>query len=276
MPQEYAILLSDLFCDEGFLSGAGPERITIDCRDVPETTLYCSEDALNALRMRLAGVPARGLHWIDSGDYHYMTALFLEKIREPFDLLLFDHHPDDQPLAFEAPGMLSCGSWVAYSRRENSFLKNVISVGPSSNDLPVGFFGTAGGSSCDLPHYTPAPLYSGDEPELSRGYTESQRGCSRTDRATLASRVEDCVSVLPLYVSIDLDVLSADEFSTDWDQGTMRFGELLSLLRAASKGRRILGIDVCGGLSRSKGATDSSLSTNLLLRESLRSFLAAF
>ena len=67
------------------------------------------------------------VHWIDSGDYHYMTFLFCERIRTPFSLILFDHHPDDQEPAFG--NVLSCGGWVAALRRENPFLRDVISVG---------------------------------------------------------------------------------------------------------------------------------------------------
>ena len=92
------------------------------------TKCYCSPDAAEAIRSSLLSVePECRVHWIDSGDYHYMTYFFCERLRAPFTLLLFDHHRDDQEPAFD--GVLSCGGWVAAMRRGNPFLKDVVTVG---------------------------------------------------------------------------------------------------------------------------------------------------
>ena len=79
---------------------------------------------------------------------------------------------------------------------------------------------------------------------------------------------------LPLFLSIDLDVLSPAEFRTDWDQGEMRFAQLQEAVRAICRGRRLLGVDICGAAPCRGSATlscDAALNADLLDR--LDSFL---
>ena len=79
------------------------------------SSLYCSEEAAARLRSCLGSIPLRSVHLLGSGDRHYLTLFFLERIAEPFQLILFDNHPDDQPGAF-GENLLSCGNWVLRAR----------------------------------------------------------------------------------------------------------------------------------------------------------------
>ena len=314
MNGDWAILLSDLLQDEGFLSGAGPEYIEegasvssdscflpgaglgnieegatvssgscflpgaglgniVDCRDVEESRLYCSAEACQKLRSRLSTVPLHALHWIDSGDFHYLSVFFLERIEEPFELLLFDHHPDDQPLAFESEDMLSCGSWVGYCRRSLPLMKSQCSLGPGSAGTAPGSAGTAPGFAGTAPVFAgTAPCFAGPGP----GTKGPGSGSAVTDlgfAGTAPGTKGPAPGSLPLYLSLDLDILSPSVFATDWDQGTIGESALLDALTSLTRGRRVLGIDVCGGLSRSQGATDSQLAMNASLRMRLRESL---
>ena len=78
---------------------------------------------------------------------------------------------------------------------------------------------------------------------------------------------------LPVFLSIDLDVLSPNEFKTNWDQGKMSFDELLETVRSIASTRRIAAIDICGGLTESKGATVEDLELNLSQRMRLLSLI---
>lgn len=49
-------------------------------------------------------------------------------VKEPFELLVFDHHTDMQRPAFG--GILSCGGWIREALETNENLKHVILVGP--------------------------------------------------------------------------------------------------------------------------------------------------
>ena len=66
-------------------------------------------------------------YFFDNGNYHYMSKLWTDSIREPFDLVVFDHHPDMQPPRFE--GILSCGGWIKEVLDHNKLVQNVIVIG---------------------------------------------------------------------------------------------------------------------------------------------------
>ena len=53
-------------------------------------------------------------------------------------------------------------------------------------------------------------------------------------------------SDLPLYISIDKDILSPDVLITNWDQGDMTSEQLFELLRKLFDERQILALDICG------------------------------
>jgi len=52
------------------------------------------------------------LTFLGSGDFHFLSFFLLEKVEQPFVLLLLDHHSDAQESAF---GLLSCGGWMRWA-----------------------------------------------------------------------------------------------------------------------------------------------------------------
>jgi len=56
-------------------------------------------------------------------------------------------------------------------------------------------------------------------------------------------------TALPLYLSIDLDILSPQYIRTVWDQGDMTVSELLDRIRELTLHHRIIGVDICGAES---------------------------
>ena len=51
---------------------------------------------------------------------------------------------------------------------------------------------------------------------------------------------------LPVYVSIDKDILDEEYSMTNWSQGKMSLSMLERLLMPILKNEKILGIDICG------------------------------
>ena len=102
---------SDIYRTEDFLDGT-----VLDFTTLEETRCYCSDSSAKVIRNALAKYGPGGLHWLDSGDYHYVSLFIQEMIKEPYSLILFDNHPDDQPGAF-GQTLLSCGSWVSDVRK---------------------------------------------------------------------------------------------------------------------------------------------------------------
>ncbi len=80
---------------------------------------------------------------------------------------------------------------------------------------------------------------------------------------------------LPVYLSIDKDVLSRDYARTNWDQGVMTLPQLKEIVRAIASCHEILGIDVCGELSASKGATADDYAINRATNLELQDFLVS-
>ena len=158
-------------------------------------------------------MPLHAIHLIGTGDYHYQTLFWLERVGRPFSLILLDNHPDDQPGAF-GPELLSCGNWVLGARR-----------------LPA------------LQHF----LWI--------------RRASDMDGEALPAS-------LPLYISVDIDVLSTEYARTGWDQGGMSLTELTALLGSLRTrycgpgGSGIIGADICGGVTRENGGCDADIELN--------------
>lgn len=201
-------IYSDIFCDES-------RSRKLDLTILEGTNCYCCEEASESVRTALGDVPVDALHWIDTGDYHYTSLFFLERIKTPYTLILIDHHPDDQDSAF-GDGILSCGNWVSRARK----LPNQV------EDYFIDRF--------------PSPL------TFKHGKA---------------------------YLSIDKDVLSRSFARTNWDQGTMSLEELKSVLKSVADSYDIIGADVCGGLTESKGAGGEDFKINCDTDAELRELL---
>ena len=205
---------SGIYSEENFR----PEgSVRLDFLSLEGSECYCDAAAAASIRKAIRPYPPGGIHWIDGGDYHYVSRFWMEKLETPFELFLLDHHSDDQSGAF-GEGLLSCGNWVAGSRRELPLLKDVTWI-----------------------RQYPAAIGPG----------------------------------LPVYLSIDKDVLSPDYARTNWDQGRMTLPQLKAVVGEIAAKREILGIDVCGGLSLSKGACGKDVDINRRTDEELHTFLVS-
>ena len=216
----------------------------IDCSDIQETDMYCSKNAYEKIWGRIEPYGIQGIHYIDSGNYHYITKIITDHITEPFGLVMYDHHTDMQiPMV---PEMMSCGDWAGQALSQNKNLRQLVIVGPPESDIEQTLESYSGSQSGRLLTFSAEDLH-GD-------LLENKLKLIRTD--------------LPLYISIDKDVLGTEYTETNWSQGDMSIYGLERLLgvflggqdeeknsdacrndeRYASDIRhsRILGIDICG------------------------------
>lgn len=200
---------------------AEKEIFWTELSDLSGCNCYCDAEASDRIRKEIQAFTGKGLHFIDSGNYHYMTRLWLEKLQIPFRLLVFDNHTDMQPPAFG--GLLSCGGWIAASLEELPLLQEVILVGPDEE------------------------AYTQVEPDLQ----QKVLFLSREKLSTMTTEEKEgffnnLSEDLPLYVSVDKDVLCKGDASTTWSQGDMHLSELMSFLELVLERQNILGMDVCG------------------------------
>ena len=101
----------------------------IECSEISGTECYCDDRAQELLRERISehNVSVKSLHYIDNGNYHYLTKIMLERMDEPFNLLVIDNHPDMQSPLFGS--ILSCGSWVKDMLSDNKYINRVCLYG---------------------------------------------------------------------------------------------------------------------------------------------------
>lgn len=222
--------MSGMYGEEGFSPDGA---MYLDFRELEGTRCLCDGSALSALRSALAPLPPGGIHWIDGGDWHYLSLLWMERIREPFRLVLIDNHSDDQPVSLG--DILGCGSWVLHARRS----------------LPLMV------SDCWIRDAV--------QPEREAAGAGARR-CAAAER----DAAEDAT---PVYISIDLDALSREHARTNWDQGGMSLKSLLELVRRISERSRIIGVDVCGGITPDQGGSAEDLRINLRTRMAIQEFL---
>lgn len=216
----------------------------IDCSDIQETDMYCSKNAYEKIWGRIEPYGIQGIHYIDSGNYHYISKIITDHIDEPFGLVMYDHHTDMQiPMV---PEMMSCGDWAGQALSQNKNLRQLVIVGPPESDIEQTLESYSGSQSGSLLTFSAEDLH-GD-------LLENKLKLIRTD--------------LPLYISIDKDVLGPEYTETNWSQGDMSIDGLERLLSVFLGGQgeeknsdacrndernagdirhsRILGIDICG------------------------------
>ena len=102
--------------------------VWLDLRDIQGTNCYCDGEAEAAIKERISLMGPSGIHFLDSGNYHYVSKIWLDKIEGEFELLVFDHHTDMQMPMFG--NILSCGGWIQAALDTNTGLKRVYLAGP--------------------------------------------------------------------------------------------------------------------------------------------------
>ena len=144
------------------------------------------------------------------------------------------------------PEMMSCGDWAGQTLIQNENLRQLVVVGPPESDIEQTLESYSGSQSGRLLTFSAEDLH-GD-------LLENKLKLIRTD--------------LPLYISIDKDVLGTEYTETNWSQGDMSIDGLERLLSVFLGGQveeknsdacrndernagdirhsRILGVDICG------------------------------
>lgn len=217
------------------------ETVRISMKDISGKNMYCTDEAYDEIRSRLSGQtsPEKGLHYIDTGNYHYMSRIFSSFISEKYDLILIDNHNDMQRAGLG--DILSCGSWALDVLEKDDNLSSLYVYGPAAYEVS--------GEECDIllgGKTVTGRVYRG------RGYEEGSH---------------------PIYLSVDKDALDVTECITNWDQGNLKLEEMACLTDMLLDGKRLIGADICGGISETDPECteeviyDNLQSDGFLLRE---------
>lgn len=208
----------------------------LDCSDIKGTNCYCEDAAKEQILKRIekTGVAPRGIRFWGSGNYHYISYLTTSLIRESYTLVMIDHHPDLRAPAFG--DLLSCGGWVREVFLKQPLCKKIVLIDVAEDLFREEY-------EALLNEWEGLPGKDGMLPPGERIclYSVKEAG---TDLHDDLDRL--LPQGIPVFLSVDLDVLSEEEVVTNWDQGEMSLQTLLHLLRTVCRRRPVIGMDICG------------------------------
>lgn len=206
------------------------------------------------------GGPAAGdtdVYFYGSGDYHHLTAALIARTTEPITVIHFDNHPD----WCSVPSFSNCGGWVNRALALPNVVR-VITIGPCSNDLirpelqTANLSAVANGRLEVFPwRAAPSRVWRRYPDTVCGSYASGEirwRNLADESWDGFLDELTDRLPATALWITIDKDVLSSDEATTNWDQGQMRLDQIIEALDQLVASRRIAGIDVCGDYSEPK------------------------
>jgi hypothetical protein len=218
----------------------------------PRIRLACPFGAFARFRGWLGdAMPDRspGVTFYGSGDFHHVTLALLDRIREPFNLLVLDKHPDwMRGLPF-----LHCGTWLRHALTMPNLRRAFLCGGETDFDNAYRWLAPwpeiASGRVVVFPARRrfagPGWARLRLQPFISEGIPPAV-----ILQAALQPYLDELRRV-PLYVSIDKDVLISQDAAVNWDSGLLRLKDALTALEvflAAAEGR-LAGADVLGDWS---------------------------
>ena len=175
-----------------------------------------------------------------SGDFHYLTALWIRRVAQPVTLVSFDNHPDWDV----RPPKWGCGGWVNRALE----LPNV---------KHVAVWG-CGNFECWWPHQIFGNRRAEREDRLEVHPWADDRSASARQRRGAIVRQDWQQRFLAfvknlggacVYVTIDLDCLRAEDAVTNWESGRFTLEDLEWALSELGHIDRIVGGDICGAFS---------------------------
>lgn len=232
----------------------GQERIEwTDAREWgPRIRLGCAFGAFRGFERWLDGAVAGDgatVTFYGSGDFHHVTLALIRRIRGPFNLLVLDKHPD----WMRAIPFLHCGTWLRHALRLRN-LKRVFHCGGLA-DFDNAYRWLAPWSEIRAGRVIAFPPCG----PWTRGRwagIPSFPLCA--DEGSLAERLRSTLApfrgelaTAPLYISVDKDVLRAEDAAVNWDSGLLRLPHAIEILDAflESADGRLAGADVLGDWS---------------------------
>jgi hypothetical protein len=175
-----------------------------------------------------------------SGDFHYLTALWIRRIAQPVVVISFDNHPDWDI----RPPKWGCGGWVNRAL-ELEHVQHVAIWGCGNFECwwPHQIFGNRRAERAGKLEVHP---WADDRPMKDR----QRRGAIL--RENWREHFERFLSDLRganVYVTIDLDCLRADEVITNWESGRFAIVDLVWALQKLRETCRVVAGDICGAFS---------------------------
>ncbi|MFG1431962.1 hypothetical protein V5F44_14990 [Xanthobacter sp. V2C-8] len=221
----------------------------------PHLRFLADREGLGALAGRLGAPRAGDIHFYGSGDFHHLAFLLVSRLDQPVNVVHFDNHPDWT----RWPRTLGCGSWVS-RLLERLEVARVVTIGPCSTDIDAPQMKAADLPALRCGRLELFPLAAGTtfyagpafETAAATGRAGiapdglSWRGIGAGDWVGEIDAIAARLPELPVWISLDKDVLAPAEAVTNWDQGRLSLDAVLRAISTIAERRRVIGMDVCG------------------------------
>jgi arginase family enzyme len=207
------------------------------------------EHALNSWLESAGNGPA--LTFIGSGDFHHVSLALVRRQQTPINLLVIDNHPDWMRWV----PFLHCGTWLYHAARLTQ-VERVIHVG-GDVDFDNAYQGMApwqalrSGKISVMPairHYVRGRW----KQVLHTPLRQNPATPATSDRINmLLQPLRAELARRPLYISLDKDVLTANEALVNWDSGHLMVPEVAQVMEAfvQTAHGRLAGMDIVGDWS---------------------------
>ncbi len=175
-----------------------------------------------------------------SGDFHYLTALWIRRVAQPVTIVSFDNHPDWDV----RPPKWGCGGWVNRAL-ELPQVKHIAVWGCGNFECwwPHQLFGNRRAERTGILEVHP---WADDRPVKDR----QRRGAILRDNwHEHFERFLEQIGGTSVYVTIDLDCLRAEEAVTNWESGRFEIVDLEWALTKLRESSQIIAGDICGAYS---------------------------
>ncbi len=193
----------------------------------PGLQFYADRAARAAFRKLVGRATADSDVWLlGSGDFHHLTLLRLERMADPFTLVVFDNHTDCSSMGPK----YHCGNWL-YHAAVLPGCRSVLHFGATEHrGFTSAWFGT--------------------RRLIEKGRWVETRGPSMAAESRIQPFAETIAAKnaqrIPVYVSIDKDVLREEEAPGDWENGLMGLEQLGQMLGHLAHAYPLAGADITG------------------------------
>jgi hypothetical protein len=205
-----------------------------------------------------------------SGDFHYLSALWLRRLNEPVVLVSFDNHPDwdIRPPKWGCGGWINralelshvqhiaiwgCGNfecWWPHNIFANRSAERVgrLEVHPWADDRPIKDRQWSRREPSDMDGKAREGWRAGGRANQRRGAILQENWRDHFEMFVANLRSQN------VYVTIDLDCLRAQDAVTNWENGRFMVADLEWALGKLREQSRIIAGDICGAFSQPKYA----------------------
>jgi arginase family enzyme len=175
-----------------------------------------------------------------SGDFHHLSALWTRQYNDTFLLLSFDNHPD---WVVSGPKW-SCGGWINRAL-ENRQVRGVSIWGCGNDECDPSERGAGNQAAIEAGKLAVHPW---QKPKMKYPHWLLPT-TPETWRAEFAEWTGRHVGE-KIYVTIDLDCLTANDAVTNWEPGRFTVDDVVWALGVLHKNMLVIGGDICGAWSK--------------------------